>query len=281
MRRLYKPVWALVLLVSCITGGSLAQTTVNDPRQLALDIYTGINRGMPPASIALKLEQVVEVFRYRCNRVTDYQVYAVRPNIIDVKAKCSGDPLYGVTVASNGYVAVYGGNGILSSLDRRDAVIYSFSAGGDLAFDSTLKAEDALEEAAARIELGSEYNYIYVLGMFMLILVIVMLGAIVWLKAWRRKAGRKPRERMKPMKKHTVAVGSGVKDKLLDESEPVSKFVRKHPGGIYIAIGKRGKRRFFQSLFWAKAYAALGVKLFETPVSEALYNKLQEDGVEK
>lgn len=271
-----------VLSLFLLAGAAQAQVAATaDPRQLALDVYTGVSRSMPPASVALKLEQVIEVFRYRCNRVTDYQVYTIRPNLIDIKAKCSGDPLYGVTVASNGYVAVYGGNGILSGLDRRDAVIYSFEADGDLAFDSTLTAEDAVDEARSRIVLGGEYNYIYVMGMFTLIAAILAVGVVIWLRLWRRKSGRKPRQRMKPMQKHTVKVGSSLKDKLLDESREVAKFVRKHPGGIYIAIGKRGKRRFFKSYFWARAYAKVGIKMFEVPVSQKLYEELTAKAAEQ
>ncbi|MEX0298315.1 MAG: hypothetical protein AB3N28_04545, partial [Kordiimonas sp.] len=141
------------MLTVFVSAASFAQDAESDPRQLALDIYSGINRGTEEASIALKLRQVIEVFRYRCTRVSDYQVYSLRPNLTDLKVKCSGDPLYGVTVASNGFVSVYGGNGILSGLDRSDAIIYSFSSEGSLAQDSRLTVEQALDDTAVRLEL--------------------------------------------------------------------------------------------------------------------------------
>jgi len=254
--------FGIILLIGTLPG--YAQVSEEDPRQLALDIYSGINRETPQASIALKLRQVIEVFRYRCTRVSDYQVFSLRPNITDLKVKCSGDPLYGVTVASNGFVAVYGGNGIVSGLDRRDSLVYSFAAEGALAQNSSLTVGQAIDDTAVRLKLGDDYNYLYLIGLFMLISAMVIIGLLVWIKVWRRKTGRKPRERMKPMRKHRIAISTTAKDQLLAESVEVSKFVHAHPSGVFIATGKRGKRRIFKSRLWAVAYAKFGIKLFET-----------------
>ncbi len=263
MHRYLRSLIAFTLTIFVSTA-SFSQDAESDPRQLALDIYSGINRGTEEASIALKLQQIIEVFRYRCTRVSDYQVYSLRPNLTDLKVKCSGDPLYGVTVASNGFVSVYGGNGILSGLDRRDAIIYSFSSEGALAQDSRLTVGQALDDTAVRLELGDEYNYLYLLGMFMLLAAMGIVGVLVWVRVWRRKSGRKPRERMKPMKKHRIVLSTSVKDDLIAESDEVAKFVHQHPSGVFISTGKRGKRRLFSSKLWAVAYARYGIKLFET-----------------
>lgn len=272
--------WLCILSFALVFGGAslpaYAQVVEEDPRQLALDIYSGINRGTPEATIAMKLRQVIEVFRYRCTRVTDYQVFAKRPNLTDLKVKCSGDPLYGVTVASNGYISVYGGNGILSGLDRRDALIYSFSSEGDLAQDSGLTVQQAIDDTAVRIELGDKYNYLYLMGIFMLLAAMLIVGTLVWVRIWRRKEGRKPRQRMKPMQKHKVSVTSSTKDQLLAESTEVAKYVHLHPSGIYIATGKRGKRRMFKSRFWALAYAKYGVRMFETYTPPPLEGRPQD-----
>lgn len=261
-------VWSLFLFVSSFmfvcTAPAAAQSGETDPRQIALDIYSGINRATPEATIALKLGQVISIFRYRCTRVTDYQVFSLRPNLTDLKVKCSGDSLYGVTVASNGFVTVYGGNGMLSGLDRRDALIYSFSSDGDLAQDSRLTMQQALDDTATRFELGDQYNYLYLFGMFVMIVAAAILGVLMWLRIWRSKVGRKPRTRYKPMKKHRVAASTTEKDVLLAESQEVAKYIHRHPTGLLIAIGKRGKRRFFKSMFWAVVYARFGIRAFET-----------------
>ncbi|MEX0300584.1 MAG: hypothetical protein AB3N28_16035, partial [Kordiimonas sp.] len=118
-------------------------------------------------------------------------------------------------------------------------------------------------------ELGDEYNYLYLLGMFMLLAAMAIMGILVWVRVWRRKSGRKPRERMKPMKKHRVTLSTSVKDDLIAESEEVAKYVHSHPSGIFISTGKRGKRRLFSSKLWAVAYARYGIKLFETSLPAA------------
>ncbi len=256
-----------------LSSGAHAQTQVDgaDPRQLAHDIYVGVNRESPPASVALKLAEVIQVYRFRCTRVTDYQVFVSRPNLLDIKAKCSGDPLYGVTVASNGYVAVYGGNGILGALDRRDGLIYSFSASGELDSDSRLTADQALDETVERLQLGDGLNLWYILAMFAVLLAIFILIAGVWMKMWRRRTAKKrERRKIKPMARHAVQATSEVKDKLLKESTRVAANIYKHPSGIFIARGKRGKRRFYRSRFWAAMYRSLGIRMFETSAPQLM-----------
>jgi len=263
----------LIILTMSLAGafvlpsGVHAQAQVDgaDPRQLAHDIYVGVNRNSPPASVALKLAEVIQVYRFRCTRVTDYQVFVSRPNLLDIKAKCSGDPLYGVTVASHGYVAVYGGNGILGALDRRDGLIYSFSASGELDSDSRLTADQALDETVERLQLGDGLNLWYILAMFAVLLAIFILIAGVWMKMWRhRTAKKRERRKIKPMARHTVQATSEVKDLLLKESTRVAANIYKHPSGISIARGKHGKRRFYRSRFWAAMYRSLGIRMFET-----------------
>ncbi len=251
--------------VLAVSGPSHAQKLVDteDPRQLALDIYSNVNRAAPPASIAVRLQTLVRVFRYRCTRLTDYQVFTQRTNIIDFKVKCSGDSLYGVTVASNGYVSVYGGNGIISSFNRTDGLIFIFDNEGDLAGDRSLTVEQAVGETVDRLELEDEVNVVYVMGTVATMLGFLMVFGLIWWRAWKYKQTRKPRQRMKPMSKHRVSASSNDKDVYLEESEEVAKNVFKHPRGFFIARGKRGKRRFFSSAFWARVYATRGWRLFE------------------
>lgn len=256
----------LFLLVALVAGPRAdAQSLVDtdDPRQMALDIFSGVSRAAPPPTIAVRLQALVRLFRYRCTRLTDYQVYARRTNIIDVKVKCSGDPLYGVTVATNGYVAVYGGNGILNGLNRADGLIFSFANDGDLAGDSSLTVEQAVDETVDRLDLEDEVNVVYVMGIVALTGGFILVFGLIWWRAWRHRQTRKPRQRMKPMQKHRVSATSSVKDALLEESTLVHKNIYRHPDGYFIARGKRGKRRFFKSRFWAEMYAVRGWRMFE------------------
>ena len=269
MKALFSIVLAIAMGIAALApvqAQSLVDT--DDPRQLALDIYSGINRAAPPPTIAVRLQAVVRLFRYRCTRLTDYQVFAQRTNIVDLKVKCSGDTLYGVTVASNGYVSVYGGNGILSGLNRSDALIYSFDNEGELSGDSSLTVNQALGETVDRLDLEDEVNVAYVIGIVTITLAFIMVFVIVWWRAWKFKQTRKPRERMKPMTKHRVGATSSLKDEYLEESNEVVKNVFKHPDGFYIGRGQSGKRRFFKSLVWAKLYASRGWRLFEISAPE-------------
>lgn len=242
-----------------------------DPRQMALDVFSGVNRGSPPETIALKIMQLINAYRFACTRVSDYQVFAARPNLIDIKVKCSGEPLYGVTVASNGYVAVYGGNGMVSPLDRRDALILSFAADGRVESDSRITAGDAFDETVERLELGDQYNMMYVLAMFATLLAVVSAIALVWLRMWRHRKGKRRHHRgMKPLAKHAVAASSVIKDQLLKESTQISKKLYRHPSGVLIARGKHGKRRFFKSRFWATGYTMLGWRMFEAAAPDPI-----------
>ncbi len=258
--------YLLVLFMSLfISVESMAQTSGDaaDPRQMALDIYSGINRGMEPATIALKLTQVVRLFRYQCARVSDYQVFATRPNITDIKVKCSGSPLYGVTVASNGFLSVYGGNSILAQMDRRDGLILSFDAEGAVEDTSAFDADRVLEETRSRVMLGDEYNYIYLSVMLLLLVGLVGLLLAVFIRISRKKRRHKPRGRMKPMKRFKVGLSSEIKDRLIADSTEIAKFVYAHDSGVFLAIGKRGKRRMYLSPFWAKLYARWNININE------------------
>jgi len=256
----------MVIVSSAVAGQDAIDRS--DPRQMALDVFSGIERGTEPATIALKLRQIVELFRYRCTRVTDYQVFSRRPNITDIKVKCSGDALYGATVASNGFVAVYGGNGMLAGLDRRDAVIYSLDVDGAVDDTSGFDIDRIKEETQLRATLGSEYDYVYLGGMVLILLGIMFVMALVFFRVLRRKQGRKPRSRMKPMQKFKVGFTSEMKNRLVDEGAEIAKFVYQHESGIFVAIGKRGKRRLFLSAFWAKMYARWGIRMFEASSDE-------------
>ena len=257
---------SLMLFMAVTAGGPTsgqALVDTDDPRQLALDIFAAVSRGSEPATIAVRLQSLIRIFRFRCTRLTDYQVFSRRTNVIDFKAKCSGDPLYGVTVATNGYVSVYGGNGIVSSFNRNDGLILIFDNEGELSGDRSLTVEQAVGETVDRLELEEDINIVYVMGTIATMLGFVMVIGLIWWQAWRFRQTRKPRQRMKPMARHRVNATSADKDAFIEESKSIGKHIWQHPQGFYIAQGKRGKRRLFSGYFGAKLYASRGWRLFE------------------
>ncbi len=253
--------FAAISVQSPVAGQALIDT--DDPRQLSLDIVAAVNRNSEPATIAVRLQELIRIFRFRCTRLTDYQVFSQRANIIDFKAKCSGDPLYGVTVATNGYVAVYGGNGIVSSFNRNDGLILVFDNEGELSGDRSLTVDQAVVEGVDRLELEEDINIVYVMGTVAIGLGFMLVVSLVWWRAWKFRQTRKPRQRMKPMARYRVSATSADKDAFIAESKSVGRHVWQHPQGFYIAQGKLGKRRFFSGYFGARIYAARGWRLFE------------------
>ncbi len=246
-----------------------------DPREMSLDLYIAVTRNAPTEAIALRLGDLITLYRYRCTRVTDYQMFLKRPNLLDMKVKCSGNPLYGVTIGSNGYVAVYGGNGMVASLDRRDAIIYSFTGDGSLDRDSRLTPEEALEESMARLKLGNDYNATYMAIMILGAIAIVVVGVFSWIRLWKNR-----KRTIKSQVTPTQATGrSHLKDRMWDESHEVVKWINYHPAGIYISVGKRGKRRLFGHQFTAALYAKYNWKVFE--FSQARVAKLMKTFDEK
>ncbi|PCI61079.1 MAG: hypothetical protein COB37_08855 [Kordiimonadales bacterium] len=235
----------------------------NQTIQLALDIYSGIQRSTLPGSVAIKIKKLLESRTYRCTRVSEYQVFYQRPNLATLKVKCSGNRTYGLTVATNGYFAVYGGDGMLAPINQRDAVVYSIAAEGDVTEITGIDLQLGKQETEARFAAGGEFDYLY-LGLIVLVIAALVGGMIaVFIRQWRKKQGRKPRQRMKPMKKFKMATSSALKDQLLLESKRSAKYVHYHACGIYIAVGKRGKRRLFLSKFWAKIYAMFSLNFYE------------------
>ncbi|MBL4790597.1 MAG: hypothetical protein JKY60_16660 [Kordiimonadaceae bacterium] len=180
-----------------------------------------------------------------------------------LKVKCSGNRTYGLTVATNGYFAVYGGDGMLAPINQRDAVVYSIAAEGDVTEISGITLELGKQETEARFAAGGDLDYLY-LGLIFLVLTTVVGGmTAVFIRQWRRKQGRKPRQRMKPMKKFKIGASSALKDQLLLEGKRSAKYVHYHASGIYVAVGKRGKRRLFLTKFWARIYAMFSLNLYE------------------
>ena len=241
------------------------QFVTDDPQQLALDLYGQIRRAAPPDAVALRLTAFIRLYRYDCVRVSDYQVFLNQQTMIDVKVKCSGAPLYGVTIASNGYGAVYGGNEMLRSLNRRDGLIYSFGADGTLADTSRRTLAEALSETSTIMDQRGTGK---ALTLFLSVSLIGIAGGVLIafsVKAVRKGLKRRktrrcsPPDRLKPLN----TITSADKDLLMEQSTPVSRKLYQHPSGLFVAIGPRGKRRIFERRLWAILYCRMGWKLFE------------------
>lgn len=261
----------IMIGVSIVSLPTYAQTELaqnsqqsRDPQQQALEIFNSLRQQLPPETIAMRLESFVQLYRYGCDHIGSYQVFLDRPNLIDIKVKCTGQPIYGISIAANGYGAVYGGNGMVRSFDPRDGLIYTFAPDGNLASTSRMSIIDAVQESSKRAALDGEDDKLSFVVMAMLtaasIFVIVAFGLRITRRQRRRKRSkRKPHSGLSPI----LPMGSDQKDQLLDASEMLKKGLYKHPEGFYIAIGPRGKRRVFAFRLWASLYRRYGWKMFE------------------
>lgn len=243
-----------------------------DPRELSLDIFSSLKRSADPVPIAARLGLLIPVYRFACERVTDYQVFRRFNNLADLKVKCSGQPLYGVTVAANGYSAIYGGNGMIQPFDSRDGKIFSFAIDGAVLTINDKTLGQKAQEAIDLLEKSpGDFNVIYLSLMLLVILAIVGVFMLIWVKALRRRRRqmhRKPGSKTKmPLERVSIAAGlalrSEVKNKLEAESELVRHHIYYHPAGFYLARGKKGRRHLFKSLLGAKLYVRLNWKLYE------------------
>ena len=258
MRYLLTVLAAVMIWLQMLPPPVMAQQAVSEQRtrtQIALDIFSFVHDDVDPVRIAEELRHGVRAFRMRCNRVSDYQLFAVSDGRIDIKVKCAGVPLFGMTVGSNGFMSVFGGNGMVAPFDRQDAMIFGFNPDGSRIFNSAqLLAPDGQGEIAGQLTTEEGLvTMVLLIGLF--ILVVIGLAGMVLLRRYR--------ERSSSSGDVFSNLTSDLKNRMWQDSAEINEFVRRHPCGLYIAVGPRGKRRLFSNRFGAKRYAAKGSKFFE------------------
>ncbi|UTW55111.1 hypothetical protein [Kordiimonas sp. SCSIO 12610] len=255
-----------------------AQDTVpnqaaGDVRTLAVDIHLSLNRDNTPDAIAFKLTQAIQLFRSPCEEVTDFQIYSRSQNLTVLKAKCKATPLYGISVGSNGYISVYGGDGIIAGFDRRDGVIYSFGLDGNLEASDGITIDNILDETAARLQSGDDFSPVYILLFVVIVLIIIAISIVMSLGLLRRRSSRREAD----TQLFSRRVSKETKDQLTQESKKLIANIFKHPSGIYIVRGKSGHRRFFASLIWALSYRYFSTRLFESSPPTPIDEKADQD----
>lgn len=198
-----------------------------------------------------------------CDRISDYQIYKSATGVRFVKVKCREQPLIRVQVTSEGEIALSGGDGTVPDMFVGDGIIKSFY--GERA-EEYLRAQSRAAEKANRlpeqqapvvIAVEEPENSRSLLGRFwlpLLMLVNVLVVAMALL-AWRTS------------RRHSIALSgwcgltSHEKDYLIEEShEELPGFFR-HPSGMYIVRGARGKRRVFSVKALAYLYQRTGLRI--------------------
>ncbi len=255
-----------LLVIGLIMTGTTplqAQQDRSAAQQTAFDLYHAIRQQDQPESLAVWMHRAITIFRYDCERLREYQIYRKSPNIIHMKVKCVGLPIYGLTVASNGYLSVYGGNGMVSGLEAADERIYSFLPDGTLEPYKAPELKQYVDE-----NIASDEDIFYMILSIGFVVLVIIGFALLWLRIWNR-VGRNSRQ--------FIEIESELKTDMIHDSDEVSEGVYRHPIGLYIAVGPRGKRRVFPSKFTAWIYNHMGFKFRELTSSAAL-NRFVEEG---
>ncbi|MBZ6377049.1 MULTISPECIES: hypothetical protein [Pacificimonas] len=175
----------------------------------------------------------------RCQFIERYQVFNRASSFISMKVKCYERPVYILTVGPLGLGALSGGDGSIDRIRAGEGEIRVLQGEAPPPArpvgSSSLRRQFPMRAAAA------------VFGALILTGIL-----LIWLWGRRQKA---------------VAQWRGLKtedkDRLLGESTELEPDLFKHPDGVWIARGSRGKRRFFQRKAFARLYRDYGLKVMQ------------------
>ena len=275
MLRVFGPLLYLILGFSAlqVPGLSLAlaapiQNQLDAPRDkasIATDLFSAVTLDYDQEQVASYMREALTVSRRACDRVSDYQVYLQQPNRLVLKVKCPGRPIFGLTVANNGFLSVYGGDGIIASFAVTDGPVVTLrdpaATAAETAQRDTAAAAGEIpgeeqpalpqnEPAVAPWIIASIAVNVFMIGA----LVIAAFFIWKWVKT-KQTETQTITERSK--------FSSSDKDTFLNESEEILPDIFQHPDGLYIARGRHGKRRVFPILITAILYRDYGVKFLE------------------
>ncbi|MBV7256360.1 hypothetical protein KCG44_06120 [Pacificimonas sp. WHA3] len=171
-----------------------------------------------------------------CAAVESYQTFAKSSAFVSMKIKCADRALYAVTVGPQGLGVISGGDGSVERMLPEQGEI------------RMLNGEAPVQPRVRRgPPLITKQNLAILGGVF--IIGVVLTGLF-----WRRRA-----KAIAPWR----GLRSEDKDRLIEESDEVWADVFEHPSGIWLARGRRGKRRLFRNQLFAYLYARHAVKLFQ------------------
>lgn len=232
-----------------------------DPALLALQpaparLYRALAGGASDEEVGRLVATVAVEIDMNCPRVREYQVYRATTRARTLKIKCEERPLFAVTVGVSGEAFVSGGDGTIGQMRLADGPIKTMM--GVRMEDYIAERESGQEQAArAAPQPPTDMHP----GRVWLVRLAAVAG--VGLAGWIAYAAiRALRQRRRSLSRWR-GLDSDSKDMLVEESEEIYDNLYRHPAGIFIARGRRGKRRLFPSLVLAYLYSSRGIKLFE------------------
>lgn len=173
-----------------------------------------------------------------CPAVERYQVFNRSTSFISMKVKCVDRPVYILAVGPVGLGVLSGGDG---SIDRIR------SGEGEV---RVLRGEAPPPEREPVSDLRGDFP---LRAAALLLGALIFAGLVlIWLWIMRQK-------RVAPWR----GLRTEEKDRMLEEAEEVEPHLFHHPDGVWLARGRRGKRRLFRSRYLARIYRDYGIKLLQ------------------
>ncbi len=232
-----------------------------DKASIATDLFAAITLKFESRQIAAYLKEALIVSRRLCERVADYQVFLEQPNRVVIKAKCPGRPIFGITVANNGFLSVYGGDGMLASFSVTDGPVVTLQSEevvvAEYQTDQPREAEKEPQAVPMPARPPISPWIIASLAINIFVIGALLIGVFFiwkWIGTKQEKPVKAPRN---------SRFSSSDKDDLLTESKEILPDIFQHPDGVFIVRGRHGKRRIFPIIITAILYRDYGVKLFE------------------
>ena len=217
-------------------------------------LYNALRSGASDEEVENLVSAAAIELDMNCPRVKEYQVYRASTRARTLKIKCVERPVYAVTIGPSGEGFVSGGDGTISQMRLEDGPIKAVLGVRVEDYVASTKAAAPAEDSIVEpLPLHRGRNW---------------LMGLVWTAGfvaalWLLGLFVRERRRLRRSLSRWRGLDTAVKDQLVEESEEIYPNLYRHPEGVFIARGRRGKRRLFSSLVFAYLYSSRGFKLFE------------------
>ena len=217
----------------------------------------------PSYRIASGVEDVLLQLGQPCVRITEYQVFRTGAGFRDLKVKCAERALVVLSVDENGGAQARGGDGSIPEMAPGDGEIVTIMG---------MRAEDYLRQSRNEAQLQQSRNALSAepeqagpgwLASMSRTTLAILVGANIALLGLLALALSQFWARRRAAYSGWHGLTSDDKDRLVEESAEVLPNIFRHPSGILIARGQRGKRRLFKSLAAAYLYVNFGRRVGE------------------
>lgn len=240
-----------------------------DPREsptsqaisMTRSLFTRLVTVESPVAIGNILSELLRRNGKPCVGVTDFQVIYRESSEQRLKIKCPGLPHYGMVIRQGGSVLLFGGDGMVGDFNAGNGVIHAASEAPRMASPAEQRRPNLGQSGnLPGLLQGDDPNHIPAWLVTLIIVNGFIVLALLLSFFWFMRAKTSP-QRIAPEVKHERS--SIEKDAMVIESREVLPDIFQHPDGLFIARGKRGKRRLFKSMFFAILYRDYGWKLRE------------------